>query len=156
MAEHCYGIPLFCYAGWLRKSKYILLECVWQLQGALCFSVRQLYRTALCASWSNTTYCASCWCTAWQPFYWLVNWVFKTNRMTSKKSWPYSMWHIFVVLGKRGSVPSKTKNTWLTGTTNLRSFCHYSSQCHKQNCWMFIFQLQTCVHSAAACVEIWH
>ena len=76
-----------------------------------------------CASWSNTIYCAPCWCMAWQPFHWLVNWVFETNRMTSKKSWSYGMWHIFVGLGERGSVPPiKTKDTWLTGTTNLRHF----------------------------------
>jgi hypothetical protein len=61
--------------------------------------------SALHSKWNTVTFCASCSCVAWQPYYFPVEWTSTTKRMASANSHYYRMWCRFAgIRPKRKSI----------------------------------------------------
>ena len=78
------------------------LRCeICELLSSFVSFVGQVRRSALCASWSNTTFCVLCLCAVWQPFSCFVFLSSRNNSVTV-------MWFVFRI-GPERNLPIETR-----------------------------------------------
>ena len=110
-----------------NARKFRVVHCIW---------ARQLSSKCTSFKVEHHHICASNLCFAWEPFYCLVDWAWRTNRTTSTKSPSQFMWFLVVLLSRRGSV-SKPEHL-INWTQHIRDF----RRCYS---WLLTEKCRVCV-----------